>query len=516
VQSRAANFATSDEDVRVIPVVLVSSDTQLIEAARPLVAAIASCSFEVASPSAAEFELHSSTEPVLLLLHTQAGEAEHAARWLQEVLSARQLIAAVSISDDASPQTALALLRAGAVDVLNRPLDLRRMAFLIDSLTLRARHSAATQSLTGPQFDMPARDFFCCTSPRMENLLRLVQKVAPQDTSVLLTGETGVGKTRLAQLIHDQSHRKDEPFLAVNCAALPENLIESELFGHRKGAFTGADADRTGRFSAVGRGTLLLDEIDSLPLAVQGKLLRALDQRVFEKVGGNTVQRLEARVVVATNRDLEQEAAAGRFRSDLYFRLNVVELRLPPLRDRREAILPIAEQHAFHFASRNRRHAPRFSDDVLAVFQHYDWPGNIRELRNVVERAVTFADAEIRVEHLPERLASLAASVNGRTTDRSIVAESARDRERFRWFKEAENMSADQHEPPATAPVLAARVTDEGLSSLGKARLRAEIDRILEALNKNGNNRSQAARDLGISRVALYKKLHKFGLMTGG
>lgn len=501
--------------MRVVPVVLVSSDSHLIEAARPLVAGTASCSFDLVSPSAAEFALHSTSEPVLLLLHIQAGEAEDAARWLQEVLLAKQLIAAVVISDDASPRTSLALLRAGAVDCLNRPLDLRRLAFLIDSLTLRARHTAVHETQSVSMIATPSGDSFCCASPKMQELLALVRKVAPQDTSILLSGETGVGKTRLAHLIHDLSHRKGEPFLAVNCAALPENLIESELFGHRKGAFTGADTDRVGKFSAAGRGTLLLDEIDSLPLSVQGKLLRALDQRLFESVGGNTVQRLEARIIVATNRDLESESAAGRFRSDLYYRLNVVELELPPLRDRREAIVPIAEQHATKFATRNRRHAPRFSQEVLGLFQRYDWPGNIRELRNVVERAVTFADAEVQIQHLPERLASFAVNGIERTAEPPVPEDPECDRDRSRWFGQPAMRSVDERDQPTVA-VLDADAVAERLSPLGGARLRGEIDRVLEVLTRNGNNRSQTARELGISRVALYKKLHKFGLMSGG
>src|SRR5207248_209117 len=233
-----------------------------------------------------------------------------------------------------------------------------------------------------------ADPFFCVMAPEMVELMEQVRRVAPQDTTLLFTGQTGTGKTRLARLVHEFSPRRDQPFLVVDCGALSPTLIESEMFGHVRGAFTGADRDRAGKLAAAGSGTLLLDEINSLPLPLQSKLLRVVDERVFEPVGSNKPQPLRARLIAVSNAPLDREVDAGRFRSDLFYRLNVVGFYLPPLRDRRAAIAPLAAQFLAEFAARNRPDVRGLSSAAVRALEAYGWPGNVRELRNVIERAV--------------------------------------------------------------------------------------------------------------------------------
>lgn len=239
--------------------------------------------------------------------------------------------------------------------------------------------------------------------PKMIAICRLASRVSDSDSSILITGETGTGKELLAHAIHQQGPRARQPFVAVACSSLPETLIEAELFGHEKGAFTGAVAARRGRFEAAERGTIFLDEIGELTPNLQVKLLRVLQERTFERLGSNHPRQMLARVICATNADLPELVKAGKFRLDLYYRLNTIEIPLPPLRDRRDDIVLLA--HSFLQASAERHHRParRIAPAALAALQEYDWPGNIRELQNVVERAVVLSDSrEIHIEHLPD------------------------------------------------------------------------------------------------------------------
>jgi DNA-binding NtrC family response regulator len=331
----------------------------------------------------------------------------------------------------------------------------------------------ATNALDSPEAD-PFLDAF---PAEMAQVREQIRRVVPQQTTLLLTGETGVGKTRLARLIHELSPRRAEPFLVVDCGAISAGLIESEMFGHVKGAFTGADRDRPGKFAAAGRGTLLLDEVNSLPLPLQSRLLRAVEDRVFEPVGGNKLLPLQARLVVASNAPLEEEVAAGRFRADLYYRLNVVGFYLPPLRDRRAVIPGLAQQFLRDFAARNRPDVRAITPEALAALQTHDWPGNIRELRNVLERAVALCPGpDVEVSDLPEAVRRPSAGV--------------------------------------TAPALRGiGPCQDGPLTLVESREEAEALRITEALRKHRNNRLRAAAELGISRMGLYKKLHKYGLI---
>jgi transcriptional regulator with PAS, ATPase and Fis domain len=229
-------------------------------------------------------------------------------------------------------------------------------------------------------------------SPAMREVYRLTRLVAPTRASVLLVGETGTGKELIARAIHRLSHRADGPYVRVNCGALSESLLESELFGHIKGAFTGAVDNKTGRFEAAHGGTIFLDEISSMSAKLQVKLLRVLQEREFERVGESRTIRVDTRVIAATNQFLEDEIEAGRFRDDLYYRLNVVPICLPPLRERRKDIPALTRFFLERYSEENRRDAPNLPDDVLHALQAYDWPGNVRELENYVERAVVLAE----------------------------------------------------------------------------------------------------------------------------
>jgi DNA-binding NtrC family response regulator len=316
-------------------------------------------------------------------------------------------------------------------------------------------------------------------SSTMPDLMEQVRRVAPLDATILVAGETGTGKTRLARLIHQLSRRRDDPFLVIHCGALVENLIESEMFGHVKGAFTGAARDRTGKFAEAGRGTLLLDDIDALPLLLQAKLLRAIEERVFEPVGSNQSQPVKGRIIATSQRALKQEVEAGRFRADLYYRLNVITFHLPPLRERPGEITNLVARFIAELAARYDRPIPGICGDALHILQTYRWPGNIRELRNVIERAVALCGgSEIQMDDLPDAICSAGGTGLSRSSQEKAPAR-----------------------PTATA-------------SLSQIGAEAERGRIRAALRECGNNRTRTAAALGINRRTLYKKLDRYGLRT--
>jgi DNA-binding NtrC family response regulator len=259
------------------------------------------------------------------------------------------------------------------------------------------------------------------TDQTMRPVFSLAAKVAPTDANVLIMGESGTGKELLARSIHLASQRAAEPFIAVACSSLPETLIEAELFGHEKGAFTGANAARVGRFEAAGQGTIFLDEVGDLAPALQVKLLRVLQERTLERLGSNQSRPMEARVICATHRNLQQLAKDGTFRLDLYYRLNTVEIVLPPLRERRDDIAVLAHSFLEVFNHRHRRSVQRLSAAALCALEEYDWPGNVRELQNVIERAIVICDAsEIAIEHLPSQFAAWSESDSGCSFDEEV------------------------------------------------------------------------------------------------
>ena len=413
----------------------------------------------------------------LLLAHLSSdNDAVQTTSVLRDLALERRPVATLVISEQYDAAEALKFLRYGAADYLDRPLDLRRLAYLLEVLTVRVRHAPASRQPRAIPSAIGGlgSDFICTPSGTMEMLMDQVRRVAPQDVSIILGGETGTGKTRLARLIHDLSPRRNQPFVTTNCASLSAHLIESELFGHVKGAFTGADRDRGGKFAEVGCGTLFLDDVDALPLELQPKLLRVVEERLFEPVGSNRTIAMQARLIVASNQALDREVAAGRFRADLYYRLNVVAFCLPPLRERMGVVPAIVAHFINEFAAKNQRPVKGIDCDALRALQDYSWPGNIRELRNAIERAVALCPGEqIGLGDLP-----------------AFVLDTGHK------------------------PVLPAAPAVSTAATLSETRETAELVRIREALARNNNNRLKAASELGISRMTLYNKLHQYGLIA--
>jgi len=304
---------------------------------------------------------------------------------LQRAKVLRPELPVVMISGHGNIDTALQSTRLGAFDFLEKPVDLDRL-LLVVSNALKQRH--LEQENQRLQQEVEQDRFFMAESPAMKRLLADVKLVAPTEGRVLLTGENGSGKEEVARLIHDQSARAKGPFVEVNCAAIPEELIESELFGHMKGAFTGAIRDQKGKFREAHGGTLFLDEIGDMSLKTQAKVLRALQEGRIEPVGGGGAVSVDVRVIAATNKDLTEEIKAGRFREDLFFRLAVVPLRVPPLRERGEELITLAEAFLARFARSYGRSAKRLAPEARETLLHHEWPGNVRELKNLMERAL--------------------------------------------------------------------------------------------------------------------------------
>jgi len=306
---------------------------------------------------------------------------------------------------------AIEAIRSGAYEFVTKPFDLDSVKKVILSAlegdTARAKKSSRKVKAKGGS----ASKAFIAESPVMKEILEMVQQVADSRATVLVTGESGTGKEVIARLIHTYSARNENPFVAISCAALPETLLESELFGYEKGAFTGADSAKAGRFELADTGTFFLDEVGDIPMPIQIKLLRVLQEREFERLGATKATRVDVRLVTATNRDLQEAVDDGTFRLDLLYRLQVVEIHLPPLRERREDIKPLCEHFLAKYSEENGRSLTTVSDEALALLQDYAWPGNVRELENTMERATVMAKAdevEMLVRHLPAKMRTAA------------------------------------------------------------------------------------------------------------
>jgi len=310
-------------------------------------------------------------------------------------------IPAILIADSAPVDLVTRAVKAGAHEFLIKPVAEIQITTIVDHLAEHQSLKSEATYLRHTQELVYRFDDIVCAGPHMRTVMATLKKVAPSDASVLILGETGTGKELVAGAIHYNSRRRDNPFIKVNCAALPETLLESELFGHEKGAFTGAHQRRIGRFEQANAGTLFLDEVADMSAGTQSKILRVLQEQTFERVGGMQAVHVDVRVITATNKDIKQRVADGLFREDLYYRLNVVTIALPPLRDRREDIPALANCFAAKFVHDLGYPAVEIDDRAMARLVEYSWPGNIRQLRNVLERAVIMAGGEpILEEHL--------------------------------------------------------------------------------------------------------------------
>lgn len=337
---------------------------------------------------------------------------------LNEIRQRRPQIVVVLMTAYATVAQAVEAMRGGAYDYLVKPFSLDQVRLLLDRVLevqkLRRENDSLRRTIEQP----PLLD---SKSARMQRVLETARQVAESDVTVLLTGESGTGKNVLAAAMHRWSRRRDGPFVTIACTTLAEHLLESELFGHLRGAFTGAWKDKPGRLEAAQGGTVFLDEVGELSADLQAKLLRFIDEHRFERVGGAETIAVDARVIAATNRDLEAEVDAGRFRHDLFFRLNVIGIRLPALRERREDLALLTDHIVEQLGARHHRDALQLADGVAPALAGYDWPGNIRELVSALERAVVLARGDtIRAEDLPDRLVAPPATVPTATTGLSL------------------------------------------------------------------------------------------------
>ena len=368
--------------------------------------------------------------------------------------------------------TAVQAIKNGVFDFVIKPFDLAEIGLLVNRAYQMREMRREIRSLQHELSETYRFDRIITADPALQSLCESVARIASSNASVVIHGESGVGKELLAASLHYNSSRAQHPFVKVNCGAIPEGLLESEFFGHEKGAFTGAVTRRTGRFEHADGGTLFLDEIGELPLALQVKLLRVIQDREFERVGGEKTLKVDVRLVAATNRNLEEMVTAGTFRQDLFYRLNVVSLSVPPLRQRPADIPLLAAHFLRKFTAEHGREIDDFDDHALAVMQRYAWPGNVRELSNAVERAVVMSSGNmIFAEDLPLSLVQAIRHASGGS--------------------------------------------EAGLKTLKEQVRSFEARVITQALERNQANRSRTANELGISRRALLYKLHELDLDDG-
>ncbi len=377
----------------------------------------------------------------------------------------RPSVPVILITAFGNVEAAVTAMRKGAYDFITKPFDENELLNVIEKAI---SESEMNKELLSTYFDKETSfTEVIGNTPVIHEILKIVQKIAPTDSTVLITGETGVGKELIAQEIHSKSRRRDCPFVKVNCAAIPETLLESELFGYEKGAFTGAVTNKPGRFEIAHQGTLFLDEIGEIPFHLQAKLLGVIQDKAFDRVGGVKTIKVDIRIIAATNQDLRSAVQMGKFRSDLFYRLNVVPIHIPPLRERIGDLIPLVDFFRKKFTAKYHKRIDNMTPEVMATFSHYGWPGNIRELENVLERMILMSETDtLRLDQFPTEIRGDASTVEALTLKEKV----------------------------------------DTISQMTEKQM------IIDTLNKTNQNRTKAAKLLGISRRTLQNKIKEYGL----
>lgn len=438
---------------------------------------------------------------------------------LQHIRSANPKQMVVLMTAFGTAQTAIEAMKYGAFDYIMKPFDSQKVLTIAET-ALQAR--ADMRAASGYRSMLNSEDYkegIVGASPVMQDVFKIIGQVTASDVTVMITGESGTGKELVARSIWKHSHRASKPFLAVNCAAIPDNLIESELFGHEKGSFTGATGQRIGKFELCDGGTIFLDEIGDMALQTQTKILRVLQQGEVQRVGGVDTIAVDVRILAATNKDLEEMVRAKTFREDLYYRLNVVRIRMPALRDRSEDIPPIVDFSLQNLVKQRKARVSKVSPEAMAVLERYRWPGNVRELENVIYRSAVLAQGDtILLKHLPSEVREAV----GASSTSPAPATAASLPNLIEASQEGVPVTADTVQSSAGMPA-----RGEAALTISRALdfLQAELSRgstpILERLEREmvervlvaeGGNQLRAAEKLGITRATLRKRIDEWGL----
>ncbi len=430
-------------------------------------------------------------KPDLVLMDVRMG-GMNGLETLRRIRASNPKLLVILMTAYGTTQTAIEAMKLGAYDYLLKPFDVPKLKEIVANALKAARDMRQVVSyeplLESEDYELG----IVGRSEAMQQVFKLIGQVAATDATALITGESGTGKELVARAIYHHSHRSQQPFLAVNCAAIPEQLLESELFGHERGAFTGATLQRIGKFEQCNKGTIFLDEIGDMTPATQTKILRVLQSGTFERVGGNQPIQVDVRVIAATNKALEQAVAAKQFREDLFYRLNVVRIHIPPLRDRRDDI-PLLVNYFLKKIAREQQRPPKsIATNVIRTLEKYHWPGNVRELENVIRRAYVMAKGDaILQSDLPPEISGQNSSgaslppVLGTASDEVVNDAAAMARRLFQWAKRDPKL---------------------------KVIPTVERELVIQALKETNNNQVHAAKLLGITRATLRKRIEKFGI----
>lgn len=449
---------------------------------REVMAKILSASYECLLAPDAELALKSLAEnpEIALLITDYKMPGKNGIELIKAAKENNPSLSCILVTAFGEIELAVAAMKDGADDFLTKPItDIAQMELRVAKALEKYALSKKVEELQREIDVRKGIDTFTGDSPAMERIYKLIRQSAKANASVLIEGPSGTGKELVAKALHDLSPRASGPFIAVECAALSPTLIESELFGHEKGAFTGAEKLKIGKFEAASGGTLFLDEITEIDLATQVKLLRVLESRTLQRVGGNDDIKVDFRLVAATNRDLAKYVSEGKFREDLYYRLNVIDIKLPALKDRPGDIALLVSRFIKEFAKKNDIKISGINSDAMKALENYSWPGNVRQLRNVIERMVVLADGDrLTIADIPDEITNVEATTPTVATIAPIPA--------------ASNTES----------------TEKNLNSLADA----EKNAILNALEKSGYNKTKAAEKLGISRRTLHRKLKEWSI----